>query len=227
MKSALIAGVVAAVVSVTSATAATIVVTSKSIKDGTIQTVDISPKAKLALKGNRGPRGVPGRRGPAGPRGTQGTQGTQGLTGPTGPRGPAGPAGPAIPTIGTIGGSGGTPPSLTEATAVFTIATAFITLPETADVLAFGMPTPDLSVQCPPAGCTIHLGLYVDGQPMAKSAQPLTGGASAQLGPYSPIQGYVAGLSAGTHTLSLNLVSVATGFSGPLSGTATVSGIVI
>ena len=53
MKNALIAAVVAAIVAAASGTAATIVVTSKNIKNGTIQTVDISAKAKRALKGNR------------------------------------------------------------------------------------------------------------------------------------------------------------------------------
>jgi hypothetical protein len=57
MKSAIIAAIVAAIVAATSATAATILVTSKNIKNGTIQLVDISPKAKKALRGQRGPRG--------------------------------------------------------------------------------------------------------------------------------------------------------------------------
>ena len=77
MKSALIAAVVAAVVAAASGTAATIVVTSKQIKNGTIQTVDISPGAKRALKGNRGPRGyegVPGADGAVGPTGPQSIQ---------------------------------------------------------------------------------------------------------------------------------------------------------
>jgi len=65
MKSAIIAGVVAMLVSSASATAA-FVVTSKNIKNGTIQTVDISAKAKKALKGKVGPAGP---RGPAGPTG--------------------------------------------------------------------------------------------------------------------------------------------------------------
>jgi hypothetical protein len=60
MKNALIAAVVAAVVAAASGTAATIVVTSKNIKNGTIQTVDISPKAKKALRGQRGLRGPQG-----------------------------------------------------------------------------------------------------------------------------------------------------------------------
>jgi len=44
-------------VSATSATAA-FVVTSKNIKNGTIQTIDISSAAKKALRGQRGPRGT-------------------------------------------------------------------------------------------------------------------------------------------------------------------------
>jgi Excalibur calcium-binding domain len=85
MKSALIAAVVAAVVAAASSTAATIIVTSKNIKNGTIQTVDISAKAKRALKGNRGLRGFQGAPGAPGP------QGLPGQIGPVGPRGPAGP----------------------------------------------------------------------------------------------------------------------------------------
>ena len=87
MKNALIAAVVAAIVAATSGTAATIVVTSKNIKNGTIQTVDISAKAKRALKGNRGPRGVPG------PEGAEGALGPRGPEGPQGPQGSPGPAG--------------------------------------------------------------------------------------------------------------------------------------
>lgn len=81
MKSALIAGVVAAIVAAASSTAATIVVTSKSIKNGTIQTVDISAKAQRALKGKRGAPGAAGARGPVGAQGAQGAQGSQGPAG--------------------------------------------------------------------------------------------------------------------------------------------------
>jgi Collagen triple helix repeat (20 copies) len=87
MKNALIAAIVAAVVAAASGTAATIVVTSKNIKNGTIQTVDISAKAKRALKGNRGPRGfagaagLPGATGHVGPKGDKGDKGDKGETG--------------------------------------------------------------------------------------------------------------------------------------------------
>ena len=55
MKAAIIASIVAMLVSAASATAA-LVVTSKNIKNGTIQTVDISAKAKRALEGTAGAR---------------------------------------------------------------------------------------------------------------------------------------------------------------------------
>ena len=87
MKTALIAAIVAAVVAAASGTAATIVVTSRNIKNGTIQTVDISAKAKRALKGNRGLRGLQGPSGPAGPPGVAGAAGPQGIQGPPGPTG--------------------------------------------------------------------------------------------------------------------------------------------
>ena len=69
MRTALVAAAVSAVVAATSATAATIVIRSKNIKDGTIQTRDISAKAKRALKGKVGPRGPAGQAGQQGPRG--------------------------------------------------------------------------------------------------------------------------------------------------------------
>ena len=105
MKNALIAAVVAAVVAAASGTAATIVVTSKNIKNGTIQTVDISAKAKRALKGNGGPRGP---RGLAGAQGIQGLQGPQGATGATGAQGPKGDTGDTGPQ-GSPGADGTTP----------------------------------------------------------------------------------------------------------------------
>lgn len=87
MKNAVIAALVAAVVAAASGTAATIVVTSKNIKNGTIQTIDISAKAKRSLKGNRGLRGLTGAPGPAGPQGPAGAPGAQGSPGPQGPSG--------------------------------------------------------------------------------------------------------------------------------------------
>ena len=85
MKNALIAAVVAAIVAAASGTAATIVVTSKNIKNGTIQSVDIAAKAKRALKGNRGPRGLAGLQGPQGLAGAQALKARPGEGGRWGP----------------------------------------------------------------------------------------------------------------------------------------------
>jgi hypothetical protein len=99
MKNALIAAVVAAVVAAASATAATIVVTSANIKNGTIQAVDISAKAKRSLKGTRGPRGAPGLRGLQGSVGAAGSQGPAGQQGPQGAPGAQGGSGPPGPSL--------------------------------------------------------------------------------------------------------------------------------
>ena len=111
MKSAVIAAVVAAIVVAGSATAATIIVTSKNIKDGTIQTVDISAKAKQALRGRRGPAGRTGAPGPAGITGPAGAAGAQGPAGSIGPAGPQGPAGPGLSNLYYVEAEGTAPPS--------------------------------------------------------------------------------------------------------------------
>jgi hypothetical protein len=72
VKTALVAVVVALLVSVGTAGAARVLITSKDIKNGTTQLVDLSGKAKRSLKGQRGPRG----------------QGTQGAPGPARRSGP-------------------------------------------------------------------------------------------------------------------------------------------
>jgi Collagen triple helix repeat (20 copies) len=57
---------------------------SKQVINGSLQTLDLSKKARAALKGNRGPRGFTG---------APGAQGAQGTRGPTGPGGAAGSPG--------------------------------------------------------------------------------------------------------------------------------------
>ena len=61
---------------------------SAQVINGSLQTKDLSKKARKALKGNRGPRGFKGV------QGTQGVQGAQGARGPTGAQGLQGPPGP-------------------------------------------------------------------------------------------------------------------------------------
>jgi hypothetical protein len=61
------------------------VITGKQIKDGSIQTKDLSKKTRAALRGRTGPQGPAGTQGPAGPQGPAGAQGAQGVQGPPGP----------------------------------------------------------------------------------------------------------------------------------------------
>jgi hypothetical protein len=98
MRTVIVALIVALVT--TSSSTAAFVVTSKSIENGTIQTVDISAKAKRTLKGNRGPRGFNGYEGLGGPLGPRGPQGDKGDVGPQGPKGDKGDAGQQGPTGG-------------------------------------------------------------------------------------------------------------------------------
>jgi Collagen triple helix repeat (20 copies) len=94
LKAVLAAAIVAVLISATSATAA-FVVTSANIKNGTIQTADISASAKRALKGNRGPHGPQGAPGATGATGAPGPQGERGLQGERGTQGEQGDPGPA------------------------------------------------------------------------------------------------------------------------------------
>jgi Collagen triple helix repeat (20 copies) len=82
-----IAVALAVALATASSSTAAFVVTSKTIKDGTIQIVDLSAKAKQALKGNRGQKGA------TGPRGADGLPGATGAAGSQGPPGPQGPPG--------------------------------------------------------------------------------------------------------------------------------------
>ncbi len=57
-------------------------VASPQVVNGSLQTKDLSKKARTALKGNRGPRGLQGPKGATGAQGAQGAQGIQGIPGP-------------------------------------------------------------------------------------------------------------------------------------------------
>jgi Collagen triple helix repeat (20 copies) len=177
------------------------------------------PTGATGPQGKQGPQGVEGPKGIQGPQGIQGPKGDQGAKGDTGDMGAVGP------TAGALGG-GTTPPGLVGSAHVI-VATTTIDLTTASTVLALGMPTSDLKPQCPSAGCTISLGLYLDGQPMSSSNEFLSGGGSAFLGPYEPVQGLVEGVAAGDHTLTLQFVDTSTGFVNATTGTATVSGVAL
>jgi hypothetical protein len=89
----MLTAVAVALVSAATASAGAFIVTSKNIKNGTIQTVDLSAKAKRALKGNRGLTGLPGLTGAAGPAGPAGPKGDKGDQGPPGEPGEPGESG--------------------------------------------------------------------------------------------------------------------------------------
>jgi collagen triple helix repeat protein len=59
-------------------------VASPQVVNGSLQTKDLSAKARKALKGNRGPRGFAGAAGAAGAKGATGAQGIQGVKGDPG-----------------------------------------------------------------------------------------------------------------------------------------------
>lgn len=57
---------------------------SAQVINGSLQTKDLSGKARTALKGNRGPQGPAGAAGAQGPKGATGAQGVQGVQGAAG-----------------------------------------------------------------------------------------------------------------------------------------------
>jgi collagen triple helix repeat protein len=70
--------------------------TSKQIKDHTIETIDLSKRAINALRGNRGPSGPAGA---AGPEGAAGPAGMAGAAGAKGDKGDTGDPGPLLTTL--------------------------------------------------------------------------------------------------------------------------------
>jgi Collagen triple helix repeat (20 copies) len=75
---------------------------SAQVVNGSLQTADLSARARSALRGARGAQGALGSAGPAGPAGPSGPQGLKGDLGATGSAGATGPKGDtgAFPTPG-------------------------------------------------------------------------------------------------------------------------------
>src|SRR3954447_4931968 len=89
---AMLVALLALVMATTGSAVAASLITSKQIKDGTIQTKDISKKAQKTLKGKAGatgPAGAAGAAGAAGPAGPAGAQGAKGDKGDAGAPGTA------------------------------------------------------------------------------------------------------------------------------------------
>lgn len=66
---------------------------TRQVVDGSLQTIDLSAKARSALKGNTGPRGATGAPGATGSTGAAGAPGATGSTGAVGPTGAPGAPG--------------------------------------------------------------------------------------------------------------------------------------
>ena len=88
----MVISLIALVMAMSGTAVAASLITSKQIKDGTIQTQDLAKKALAQLKGKSG---APGPAGAAGAKGDKGDAGDAGPTGPTGPAGDTGPIGPS------------------------------------------------------------------------------------------------------------------------------------
>jgi hypothetical protein len=90
----MVIALVALVLAMGGSAVAASLITSKQIKDGTIQTRDLSTKAVASLRTTAasaaaGPAGPAGPEGPAGPKGDRGDKGEPGATGQQGPVGPS------------------------------------------------------------------------------------------------------------------------------------------
>jgi hypothetical protein len=93
VKSTVTAIIVSAIVAGTASAGVTTLITSKQIKDGTIQLRDLSPSATQQLHGRAGQEGAAGPKGDTGATGPQGPKGDTGATGAAGPPGPKGDPG--------------------------------------------------------------------------------------------------------------------------------------
>jgi hypothetical protein len=88
----MLVALLALVMATTGSAVAASLITSAQIKNGTIQTTDISKKAQNALKGKRGATGQTGATGPAGAPGAKGDKGDAGTNGANGSNGAPGTA---------------------------------------------------------------------------------------------------------------------------------------
>src|SRR3954470_10525714 len=77
----MVVAVVALLVALSGSAVAASLITSKQIKDGTIQTKDLAKTARASLKGKAGPAGPAGPVGPAGPNGDTGAAGAAAAAG--------------------------------------------------------------------------------------------------------------------------------------------------
>jgi hypothetical protein len=153
---------------------------SKQVINGSLQTLDLSKKARAALKGNRGPRGFTGAQGAQGATGPTGAQGSQGIQGPPGPF-PDGdvPSGKTIRgNFATAGGADSGALAYEGISFGFSLASA-----PTAHYIAAGVTPP---AECPgtsaaPAAAAGHLCVYEGGNFGTISSRDICSGNSCGL----------------------------------------------
>jgi hypothetical protein len=184
------------------ATAATLI-TGRQIKDGSIAAKDLSAqlRAKIAAHARAGTPGV------AGPPGPAGAIGPGGLA----VQGAPGPPGPFYDTdkLVLFNFAEGTPPALPplQATPDQTVVQGTFSMPMAGKIEASG--GGGFGGTCQAAPCTYVVGLYLDGQPVAASAQKINvtstgGGPCPALGPWYP-GARIPDVPAGIHSLTVGV----------------------
>jgi hypothetical protein len=163
-------------------------VASPQVVNGSLQTKDLSKRARKALKGNRGLRG------PAGRAGVQGAQGPKGATGSQGVQGPPGPT------------AGGVSPGDTgDAGAFCCFQQATITTTTTSNLLVMTNLS-GFGVSCSSGGsCSAKVGAFLDdaSHPIANAAMFLSAGASSTATANSVLSGIATAVPAGTHKVGI------------------------
>jgi hypothetical protein len=215
----MLVALLALVLAMSGSAVAASLITSKQIKDGTIQTKDLSKKALTALKTSRGgPAGATGQQGAQGSPGPEGPQGEKGDKGDKGEPGAKGEQGPAGPTAGAVS-AGVTPPAAGGCCAGSTITTT------TAGKIMATLSVRGFALNCGGQACSVTYGLYLDGHAIPGSGvtRSLNAGQSATYN--DVVFGIAVDVPAGTHTIAFDWGSTGGGSAG--GGSAQTSAIAI
>jgi hypothetical protein len=120
---------------------------------------------------------------------------------PSGPKGDNGTPGPVGPTYGGI--SGVTPPALGGGGSAVSTVGATIQLPASGDLLIFAKAEP-ADGSCTGNPCTVHMGIYLDGQPVPGSGLQYGPGVNQGVpNPTPDLFGRVAGVAPGEHDIQV------------------------
>lgn len=166
-------------------------VRSRHIKNGQVRTADLGRNAVQSSKIADGALLAQDFAAGQLPRGEKGEKGEPGATGPAGP------------TFGAVKGT--TPPSLAAGGSGFV--SMDIEVPVAGKLLVFGRPD-RVTGNCNGMQCTVHLGLYPDGEPVPGSDASYGPGDNQPLpNPAPDLFGLMPDVSAGTHQLEMYVTS--------------------